>query len=75
MLSVIQVRFSNPRNGLKNLIFKADWFQSHYYFERFGWTRKDDDRESFSGTEEDKMRVSRQGQRAVFVLIYRHITQ
>ena len=36
----------------------ADWFQSHYYFERFGWTRKDDDRESFNGSEEDKMRVS-----------------
>ena len=35
----------------------ADWFQSHYYFERFGWTRKDDDRESFNGSEEDKMRV------------------
>lgn len=35
----------------------ADWFQSHYYFERFGWTRKDDDRESFSGTDDDKMRT------------------
>ena len=36
----------------------ADWFQSHYYFERFGWTRKEDDRGSFNGSEEDKQRVS-----------------
>ena len=35
----------------------SDWFQSHYYFERFGWTRKEDDRGSFIGSEEDKMRV------------------
>lgn len=37
----------------------SDWFQSHYYFERFGWTRKEDDRGSFIGSEEDKMRVCR----------------
>ena len=36
----------------------ADWFQSHYYFERFGWTRKEDDRGSFSGSDEDKQRVN-----------------
>ncbi|CAG5104678.1 Oidioi.mRNA.OKI2018_I69.chr1.g1445.t1.cds [Oikopleura dioica] len=35
----------------------ADWFQSHYYFERFGWTRKEDDRGSFNGSEEDKQRT------------------
>ena len=36
----------------------ADWFQSHYYFERFGWTRKEDDRGSFIGSDEDKQRVN-----------------
>lgn len=35
----------------------SDWFQSHYYFERFGWTRKEDDRGSFIGSEDDKMRT------------------
>ena len=43
----------------------SDWFQSHYYFERFGWTRKEDDRGSFVGSEEDKTRVS-----SVLIIIY-----
>ena len=39
-------------------MFLADWFQSHYYFERNGWSRKDTDRESFDGDDADKTRVS-----------------
>jgi len=34
----------------------ASWFQSHYYFERFGWRRKTDSRVSFSGSEADRSR-------------------
>ena len=48
---------------MSDLFISADWFQSHYYFERFGGTRKEekgegDGRSSFVGTEEDKQRVS-----------------
>ena len=35
----------------------VDWFQSHYYFERFGWEREKGDRNSFSGTEKEKNQI------------------
>ena len=35
----------------------ASWFQSHYYFERYGWTRIEGNRNSFSGTDEDRDRT------------------
>lgn len=33
----------------------VDWFQSHYYFERFGWERGEGDRNSWKGTEEERL--------------------
>ena len=35
----------------------ASWFQSHYYFERNGWAQDSGDRNSFKGTEADRLRT------------------
>ena len=35
----------------------ASWFQSHYYFERYGWQQDSGDRNSFSGSIEDRDRT------------------
>lgn len=32
----------------------VDWFQSHYYFERFGWQKVGGSRDSFKGSDEDR---------------------
>ena len=34
----------------------TQWFQSHYYFERFGWMNDPGERDSFEGSEADRLR-------------------
>ena len=36
----------------------TDWFVSQYYFRRYGWARDEKSRQTFSGSDEDKERVS-----------------
>jgi len=38
----------------------VSWFQSHYYFERNGWSMVQGDRNSFKGTEADRLRTINQ---------------
>jgi len=55
--------FNFEKYGIKQPTFinvlrdPVDWFQSHYYFERFGWQRGEGDRNSFKGTEKDRTMI------------------